>query len=280
MDNLINHNKVTYVCYSREEAPTTGTPHLQCYIQYDGRKELSTARRVLATRGLNRAANFEVCRGSSDDNRNYCSGECEKKGNELNPTFVEFGEIFVIQGKRERGECEYESLAKRMKDGDFDSISDVAFEYPKLYMKHHGAIDKMFIMSLKKPMVVFSGPFRWNVTHDWNTSLLLWGESGIGKTCYAKYLLPNSLFVSHIDQLKSYSSAKYNGIIFDDMSFAHLPREAQIHLLDIDNERTIHVRYGHALIPANTKKLFLSNYNNIFLDDPAINRRLTKINLN
>lgn len=159
------------------------------------------------------------------------------------------------------------------------TLKEIAREFPMLFIKHHTGITKMHSMFRKKPLVILGGPWRWAVEHDWNTALHLWGETGIGKTQYGKSLLPRGLLISHIDQLKGYDDENYDGIIFDDMSFAHYPREAQIHITDVDEERAIHIRYGMAIIPANTKKLFLSNYPSIFLVDPAIGRRVTVIHL-
>jgi len=56
----------------------------------------------------------------------------------------------------------------------------------------------------------------------------------------------------------------HDGIVFDDMSFDHWPPESVIHLLDMECERALHVRYGTVTIPAYTKKIFTSNKKNIF----------------
>ena len=125
-------------------------------------------------------------------------------------------------------------------------------------------------------------PAEWNRDFDGSRSLVLWGESGIGKTCYARALLPNALLVSHLDDLALYEGGEYDGIIFDDMSFNHLPREGQIHLVDIDEYRSIHIRYKVAGIPANTKKIFTTNLAGgmcLLVNDAAIARRVDIRNL-
>lgn len=111
-----------------------------------------------------------------------------------------------------------------------------------------------------------------------NTSLLLLGEPGIGKTSLARALIPNALFVSHLDKLRDFDPKAYGGIIFDDMTFVHLHREAQIHLVDKEFDRQLHCRYKTAEIPAGTWKIFVSNRYpaEVFLtSDKAIRRRLT-----
>jgi len=112
-------------------------------------------------------------------------------------------------------------------------------------------------------------------------TLILWGESGVGKTSLAKLLLPKALLVSHIDGLKQYRSAEtggsMDGIIFDDMSFLHLPREAQIHLVDNYEERQIHCRHTCAEIPAGTWKILTTNlrpYQVLKTTEAAIQRRI------
>lgn len=105
-------------------------------------------------------------------------------------------------------------------------------------------------------------------------SICIQGPSGIGKSTWAKREAPKpALWVTHLDNLKAFDSTIHKSIIFDDMSFLHIPREAQIHLVDNDDTRSIHIRYGVATIPEGTRKIFTSN-GPIFSTDPAIGRRI------
>lgn len=109
-------------------------------------------------------------------------------------------------------------------------------------------------------------------------STVIIGPTGIGKSTWAKREAPKpALFVSHQDTLRQFDPKTHKSIIFDDMSFAHLPRDAQIHIADQDDTRAIHIRYGIATIPAGTPKIFTANQE-IFSRDPAIERRLNKHN--
>jgi len=108
---------------------------------------------------------------------------------------------------------------------------------------------------------------------------VLVGPSGIGKTSWAKRVCPKpALWVRHIDVLRSFRKGYHKSIIFDDMSFRHMPREAQIHIVDQTDEAHVHCRYGHAVIPSNTTKIFTAN-EMPFLDDPAILRRINLLHL-
>lgn len=106
--------------------------------------------------------------------------------------------------------------------------------------------------------------------------LVISGASGIGKTQFAKTLLKNPLLVRHKDKLKQFDSTIHDGIIFDDMSFAHWPREACIHLLDTEEDSDLDVKCSMVTIPAGTPRIFTTNadaasiFNGI---DAAIRRR-------
>lgn len=108
-------------------------------------------------------------------------------------------------------------------------------------------------------------------------ALILWGPTNTGKTSYACALLPKALFVRHKDDLRNYDTNKYNGIIFDDMTFAHWPEGSQIHLVDWEKPSSIDCRYTCAKIPAFTRKIFtynLSPENVLKVNNPAIARRV------
>ena len=80
-----------------------------------------------------------------------------------------------------------------------------------------------------------------------------------------------------MDRLRDYNDKDYEGIIFDDMSFKHIPREGQIHLVDTYDDRDIHCRYSPAFIPAGTPRIITSNKaadEVILAADPAIARRI------
>lgn len=106
-------------------------------------------------------------------------------------------------------------------------------------------------------------------------SLWIKGTTGIGKTTWAKKNAKKpSLFIRHMDQLRYFQPGFHQSLIFDDMSFLHLPREAQIHILDQDDVSALHLRNVIATIPPGTQKIFLSNIDIFDTSDPAIDRRV------
>jgi hypothetical protein len=108
----------------------------------------------------------------------------------------------------------------------------------------------------------------------------VWGPSNTGKTQWALGQFTNPLLVRHMDSLKDLTPEN-DGIVFDDMSFKHLPRSTIIFLLDWDEESHIHIRHTTARIPKHTRKVFTSNltWEDTFGDysnDVAITRRFTE----
>jgi len=115
----------------------------------------------------------------------------------------------------------------------------------------------------------------WDMLYD-GKPLWIKGETGMGKTSWAKLHAPKpTLMVNQIVSLKQFKPCLHQSIIFDDMSFTHIPREAQIFILDTHNPRQIHCRNSNAQIPAGIPKIFTSNVE-IFSEDPAIARRVSK----
>jgi len=94
------------------------------------------------------------------------------------------------------------------------------------------------------------------VVDSWRV-LYINGPTGLGKTQWARSLLPEATVVSHRDQLRDCDFSK--GIIFDDFDVSHWPPTAVIHLLDWDEPRGLDVKHGHVVIPPHTRKIFTHN---------------------
>lgn len=255
---VAENSPINYLVFGREVGES-GTPHFQGYVEFKNRKTLGAAKALLGQR-----LHLEKRRGTSQEASDYCAKE------DHNP-YV-FGTLSVSEAGRR---SDLESALNDVREGS--SIFELWQSHPTVMVRYEKAMKRAKVM-LGPRQVRECYPlenFKWNIIHDWSRSQLLWGEPGIGKTEYARSLLPKALFVSHKDMLVDYDPEIYEGIIFDDMSFTHEPRSSQIHLVDQDNERSIHCRYQCALIPAHTKKLFLSNIRDIFdLADGAIKRRV------
>lgn len=257
---------VKYMIFGEEVAPTTGCAHLQGYVEFASLKTLRQCKEIIGDR-----VHLEKSRGTAKENKVYCS-----KGSNI-------WEVGTISGQGSRNDIK--KIQEMIESGATDR--EIASEYFGTWTRMRGAIQEYrrlyFTKTVTANYSLESFPAQWlrEVEEQEVKSLILWGRSGIGKTEFAKALFPRSLMVSHMDQLKNFDSSKYEAIIFDDMDFKHIPREAQIHLFDFDNDRAIHIRYGVAEIPRGTIKIFTTNNFNgeIFVADEAIERRVRIIEL-
>lgn len=106
-----------YLCYGAEVAPSTGTPHLQGYVVFNGNKTVVGAKKVLPA-----GAHIEVAKGSTPDNIKYCSKES-----------VPFERGVPPLSKSKVGELskdKWSAVIQNAKDGNFDAIpEDILFRY-------------------------------------------------------------------------------------------------------------------------------------------------------
>lgn len=95
-------------------------------------------------------------------------------------------------------------------------------------------------------------------------SWLITGPPATGKTQWALSHFEKAVLVRHLDDLHNIVPDT-DGIVFDDMSFKHLPAQAIIHLLDMDYDAPVHLRYSNGRIPKGMPRIFTSNDSDIFV---------------
>lgn len=264
LKSLFLHGKCTYLVFQREEGES-GTPHLQGYIELHDRLRLACVKRL---GGLQRA-HLELRRGTAEQARAYCLKEESRTST---PLVVELGTISKpAQGKR----TDLDRALDDIREGA--TIGQLWADHPKVMVRYRGAMQEAISrLGPQKKRKTFPLETFTNVPEfEEGYSHILCGPAGCGKSALVKAKYPTALWVTHMDDLVQFDGDRHEAIIFDDMSFTHMPRGAQIHIVDQDDDRSIHVRYTVAHIPANTIKVFTTNVRQIFdLDDPAIKRRV------
>lgn len=111
-------------------------------------------------------------------------------------------------------------------------------------------------------------------------SLIVSGPPGIGKTVWSVRESPKPLLVvKHIEDLLHFRVGFHKCILFDDMSFSHLPRTTQLGIVDMEQTVSIHLRHVVARIPEGIPRIFTCNdgFEPVDLADQAIERRCSLI---
>ena len=252
------------------ELGESGTPHIQGYCQLKVAMTLNQMKKFCPT------AHFEVARGTPYQNYLYCA-----KGDQSHAEWTESKEEGPNYGKNAsflewglRPKAPINAHKKKARDTTYDQalaaptvregMEIVKKQKARDYCLHGDAIER-HLKNAKSP--TYASKFLLSDFNlpplDLSKAVLINGPSNFGKTQWALAHFKNPLLVSHMDQLKRLGP-DHDGIVFDDMSFDHWPPESVIHLLDMECERALHVRYGTVTIPAYTKKIFTSNKKNIF----------------
>lgn len=257
--------KISYLLMGREWGKEGTTPHLQGYLETNNRITGTALKKMFPNRVH---LKLSAPKATIEHQLKYIGKEDKK--------FLILGTP-MAQGARTDLEAIRHMIENNIRE---EEIAETYFSqwvrYRQSFTAYRQLIATSVELEIKYPLESF--PREWqNIPKE--GSIILWGHSGIGKTQFALALLgPKVLFVSHIDDLAKFDSLYHTGIIFDDMNFDHIPRSAQIHIVDQDQPRSIHCRYKCASIPAHTPKIFTTNVENgnIFLiGDPAIKRRIS-----
>lgn len=240
------------------ETGESGTRHIQGCLVLPRRLRLNQLKQILPR------AHLEVMRGTIDQAEQYCRKDGE---------YFTAGDPITL-GKRGR-RTDLDDVANSVLEGA--SIRDIAINHPSQYIKFYKGIKELHSIHNTTMESTEYTERRYNRNHDWSKTQIFTGPSNCGKTVYALQILPKALFCTHLDTLTKYNDTDYDGIIFDEFSFKHLPRETQIYLCDQEQQRQLHVRYMCAIIPARTKKIFITNLpvsEVLSLPDVAIERRI------
>lgn len=142
-----------------KEVGEQGTPHLQGYAVFFSNYRLSGVKRLISQRG-----NFRVARGSSEQNRKYCSKE---------ENFFELGVCPESDGGQ-REKRKWDEIRRAAEKGDFKSIPDDVF------IRNYVSIRAIAKDNLSQP-----------TDADGTTGIWIHGEAGIGKSRYARYNFPD-----------------------------------------------------------------------------------------
>lgn len=153
--------QVRYACMGYEKCPTTGTPHLQCYIEYKQQVWVSTMKNMISQK----CAHIEprYANSSPEQAAKYC-----KKDDD----YHEWGEI-SHQGKT----SELTAVVEMITDGL--PLRQVARTYPEQYVRFHKGL-----RALKCELI--------EPRNELPEVIVYYGETGVGKSKLAREITEDS----------------------------------------------------------------------------------------
>lgn len=128
-----NTESFSYCVYGRETAPTTGTIHLQGFINFKSKRSFDVIRTLVGIGG-----HIEPARGTDSQNKEYCS----KSGD-----FWEYG---VLSGQGHRSDLD--ACVQSIRGGA--TVADICSDHTGAFIKYFRGIERAIgILKLSKPIV-------------------------------------------------------------------------------------------------------------------------------
>ena len=246
--------KHSYICYGLEEAPETGTKHIQGYIELKDNQRFTFLHNYfdLKKKGKKEKFHIQPAKGTAEQNKRYSS----KDGN-----FFEFGVAKI------RGRSDLTELKTRVSENP-SNIREIVKEDCNNYQQIRYAenLQKYYLedRSPKKPPVV----------------LWIHGNTGIGKT---------RLIYNSFESICSVSDYKWPGnayqqqecFLLDDFRKEDIPFNT---LLKIIDRYPFSLAYKGGFIAFNSPFIIITTpysieetYGNIYEDLKQLKRRITKV---
>lgn len=154
IDAFASWDQITYLVYGKEIS-STGTPHLQGYVEFSTNKKF-----VTITKKLPRA-HLEARKGTAKQASDYCKKE--------DPNYIEIGTI-SNQGKR----TDIEGATEMIINGS--KMRDVALASPSVYVKFHRGLHAFKAITLLP-------------RNTQPTITVLYGKTGTGKSKLAREMV-------------------------------------------------------------------------------------------
>lgn len=174
-----------YFIWGKEIAPSTGTPHLQGYVQLKKRKYFNVICKSLPN------IHITIIRGSSQDNIDYCQ--------KVDEDYFEYGEHRSVARGRAKQKEDWDILVNLASEGQLDEIRE---HNPREYALYYRTWNQMKMDN----MVTVAEP-----------KICLWihGAPGIGKSRGAWSLLPDAYPKMSNKWWDGYKG--HNDVILDDL---------------------------------------------------------------
>lgn len=162
-----------YILFGYEEAPTTGTKHLQCFLYWKNPKTWDATRKCLPAR----SSKLQATKGSIQQNINYCKKIDEETGEPKN-MFEEYG--IAPMDKKRKGEIGKEYWEEQLHLAKTGRIEECD---AKLQITHDQALARIAAKYAPIPDEIDVPDHH----HQW-----YWGPTGTGKSRAARDRYPGA----------------------------------------------------------------------------------------
>ena len=154
-ERWITAERCVYGVVGRETAASTGTPHLQGFLQLKNKCRMSSLRK-----NLFKTAHYEIARGSDEENQKYCT----KSGDIV----VEVGKPALKIGTKKSCLIANEIAQRIAKGEDLNELLESDGKYLESYYKHMQFVEK--VTEMKSRAICFKD-FKDNYGSD---NLVFW----------------------------------------------------------------------------------------------------------
>ena len=147
-----------------------------------------------------------------------------------------------------------------------DAMDLIMSNCPDKYILQSAAIDAFLTRRFSqntKPKYDISKFNREAKDFGEDKTLIFVGPTGIGKTAYALAHFQNPILISDRQDFGKVTP-QTDGLVIDDMSFNKWNPTNLIHLVDVEYDRTINVKYGSARLRAGLRRIITVNSMELF----------------
>lgn len=204
--NTWNTDQISFLVFQHEIAPTDQTPHIQGYIEFKSRKRLATIKKI------NDKAHWEPRKGSRKQAIDYCS-KLDTRAPDTEPFFYPEKPNTTEEPTNDKKK----TLQFLKNDLDNNkSLKEIADDHFSLFLRHHKALQ--FYKQLQQAP-------REHKTYV----LVIWGETGSGKTKFCNDKFPNAYWKTRGDWWDGYNNQ--HTVIIDEF-YGWLKHDFLLRLLD------------------------------------------------
>lgn len=197
---LASTASVNYMVYGREEAPTTGTPHLQGYVVFSTPKRLSG---ILAL-NLNSTAHWEKAFSAETSCINYCKKD---------------GDFYEKENRRQGKRTDLEQAAETTLSL---GVRQAALDHPSTFVKYHKGLQALREITFEAPPVTQKKDVIW-----------IYGNTGLGKTKWVYDNFPRQDIWHQWTDRQWYNGYEYHKVaLLDDLRSGDMKYTTLLQILD------------------------------------------------